>query len=180
MRDAPEGWEWLRIQAEPCPQCGHDPARMPLDALGAVALEEVANWRAFLDAAEASDLRRSRSAGVWTPLQYALHVRDMLVVFAGRIELACREDDPVVSWFDPGEGAWRAYNATEPAKAAAAIGDAAEGFCSVLERRRDDDWSRTARRDGVDSFSVAGLACFGVHEAHHHLLDANGRLGAVA
>jgi hypothetical protein len=37
-------------------------------------------------------------------------------------------------------------------------------------------WSRIARRDGVDRFTVAGLACFGLHEAHHDLLDAEGRL----
>ena len=80
-------------------------------------------------------------------------------------------------WFDPGEDQWRVYNEADAASAAAAIEHAAGGFSSILGVLDERDWSRTARRDGVDQFSVAGLACFGVHEAHHHLLDADGRLG---
>ena len=114
---------------------------------------------------------------MWTPLEYAHHSRDMLVVFGERIELACREDDPVVPWFDPGDEQWRAYNEADAATAAAAIEQAANRFSSILANLQGTDWSRTARRDGVDQFTVAGLACFGVHEAHHHLLDAEGRLG---
>ena len=33
-------------------------------------------------------------------------------------------------------------------------------------------------QDGVYTFTVAGLACCAVHEAHHHLLDANGTLAS--
>jgi hypothetical protein len=179
VKDAPEGWEWVRIQGQPCPQCGHDPARLPVDGLAPAALDAAAHWRRFLEAADPDELRRSPAPEVWTPLQYALHSRDMLVVFGERIELACREDDPVVPWFDPGEAAWLAYNETDPASAAAAIDSAAAGFASVLGGLQQGDWSRTARRDGVDRFTVAGLACFGVHEAHHHLLDAEGRLAEM-
>ena len=176
MKEAPEGWEWVRIQSDPCPQCGHDPAQLPVSALGSSAIEAAAGWREFLETADPDALRLSPTPDVWTPLQYAFHTRDMLVVFGDRIELACREDDPVVPWFDPGDEEWRAYNEAEPATAAVAIEQAAGGFSSIVGRLQDDDWSRTARRDGVDRFTVAGLACFGLHEAHHHLLDAQGRL----
>jgi len=178
MKDATEGWEWVRIQSEPCPQCGYDPARLRPDALGSAAIHAAAQWREYLEVASTGGLRRSPAPDVWTPLQYALHSRDMLVVFGERIELACREDDPVVPWFDPGEAAWLAYNETEPARAADAIDGAAAGFAAILGRLDESDWVRTARRDGVDRFTVAGLACFGVHEVHHHLLDAQGRLGS--
>jgi hypothetical protein len=176
MRDGSEGWEWVRIQSDPCPQCGHDPARLRVDALGAATREAAADWRTFLESADTEQLRRSPAPDVWTPLQYAFHTRDMLVVFGERIELACREDDPAVPWFDPGEEAWRAYNEADPARAAAVIEQAAEGFGSTLGRLKEGDWSRSARRDGVDRFTVAGLACFGLHEAQHHLLDADGTL----
>ena len=176
MKDAPEGWEWVRIQSEPCPQCGQDPARLPLGALGATAIDAAASWSSFLESTDPEVLRRSPAPGVWTPLQYAFHARDMLVVFGERIELACREDDPAVPWFDPGDEEWRAYNEAEPASAANAIERAAGDFSSILAHLQQSDWFRTARRDGVDQFTVAGLACFGIHEAHHHLLDADGRL----
>ncbi len=71
MKNAPEGWQWVRIQDRACPQCGQDPA-----------------------------------ADVCSPIQYGAHVRDMVRVFGDRIL----------------------------------------------------------------------LACFAVHEAHHHLLDAQGRI----
>lgn len=176
MKDTPEGWEWVRIQSEPCPQCGHDPARLPVNALGAAALQAATDWRTFLEAADPELLRLSPAPEVWTPMQYAFHSRDMLVVFGERIELACRDDDPVVPWFDPGEEQWRAYNEAEPASAADAIERGAASFSATLARLDASDWSRTARRDGVDRFTVAGLACFGLHEARHHLLDAEGRI----
>jgi hypothetical protein len=59
---------------------------------------------------------------------------------------------------------------------AADIERQARRLAAIIGERSETDWSRTARRDGVDRFTVAGLACFGVHEAHHHLLDAEGTL----
>lgn len=97
-----EGWEWTRIQSQPCPQCGHDPAALPQETLGAAAQEAAAEWRQFLDAADRPFLRTSLASGVWSPLQYGAHSRDMLKVFADRIVAALAEDDPVVGWFDPG------------------------------------------------------------------------------
>jgi hypothetical protein len=176
MKDVPEAWEWVRIQSERCPQCGQNPAGLPVGTLGSATLDAAASWRTFLESADPDRLRRSPAPEVWTPLQYAFHARDMLVVFGERIELACREDDPAVPWFDPGEEAWRAYNEADPVRAASAIEQAADGFSSVVGRLGESDWTRTARRDGVDRFTVAGLACFGLHEVHHHLLDAAGRL----
>jgi hypothetical protein len=45
-------------------------------------------------------------------------------------------------------------------------------------------WSRTVINDrgvyGVCTFTMAGLACNAVHEAHHHLLDATGTLGTTS
>ena len=78
MKDAPEAWEWERIQSEACPQCGLDPARLPVGTLGANTVEAAARWREFLESADPGTLRRSAGPEVWTPLQYAFHVRDML------------------------------------------------------------------------------------------------------
>jgi hypothetical protein len=44
-------------------------------------------------------------------------------------------------------------------------------------------WSRVVVNDrgvyGVYTFTLRGLACTAVHETHHHLLDAQGALGAT-
>ena len=170
-----EGWQWTLIQSLPCPQCGQHPAASPPATLGQVAVESAAAWRTFLTA-QSQNLSASPRPGVWSPLQYGAHSRDMLRVFADRIVMAVEEDDPVVPWFDPGPDAWASFNQLDPGELADAIEAQAHRLAGVLAARGDGDWARTARRDGVDSFTVAGLACFAVHEAHHHLLDANGSI----
>jgi hypothetical protein len=173
---ASEGWEWTLIQSLPCPQCGHHPVGASPSALGPMAIECASAWSAFLLGADDASLRGHPAPDVWSPIQYAAHSRDMLRVFGDRILLAVAEDDPVVPWFDPGPEGWSAYDRLGAAGVAADIRAEASRFASVLADLVDGAWSRPARRDGVDRFTVAGLACFAVHEAHHHLLDANGTL----
>lgn len=171
-----EGWQWTRIQTDPCPQCGQHPAGQPPTTLGRMALGSAAAWRSFLSEADDAHLRASPSPDVWSPLQYGAHSRDMLQVFGDRILLAVSEEDPVVPWFDPGPDGWARYNLLDPAQLADELDTSAGRLASIVAERTEHDWNRTARRDGVDRFTVAGLACFGVHEAHHHLLDANGSI----
>lgn len=170
-----EGWDWTLIQSLPCPQCGQHPAALDLTSLGQVAVESAASWRTFLGTAGAG-LRAGPRPGVWSPLQYGAHSRDMLRVFGDRIVMAVQEDDPMVPWFDPGSDGWLAYNELDPGELADDIDAQAHRLAGVLAERGDGDWARTARRDGVDRFTVGGMACFAVHEAHHHLLDADGSL----
>lgn len=106
-------------------------------------------------------------------------MRDMFAVFADRMVLAVAEDDPVVPWFDPGEEGWVEYNRLPAEQVAAEICDRAAHFADVVATTSPGQWGRTARRDGTDVFTVAGLACFGAHEGHHHLMDVNGELAAA-
>ncbi|OLE69743.1 MAG: hypothetical protein AUI36_04535, partial [Cyanobacteria bacterium 13_1_40CM_2_61_4] len=167
-----EGWEWVRIQTDACPQCGHNPARTPVHSLGGEGIESATDWGQFLSGVDQGYLRTSPAPGVWSPIQYAAHVRDMLRVFGDRILLAVEEDSPIVPWFDPSEEEWDRYNKLDPGDVASDVAVQADRLAAILEDRRDQDWDRTAVRDGVDHFTVAGMACFAVHEAHHHLLDA--------
>ena len=161
-----------------CPQCGQHPGALPASDLGGVAVDSAGAWRELLATDDDGHLRTNPAPGVWSPIQYGAHVRDMLVVFGDRILLAVAEDDPNVPWFDPGEDGWDSYNRLDRGDLADDIERQATRLAAIVGDRTESDWSRTARRDGVDSFTVAGLACFGVHEAHHHLLDAAGRLPA--
>ncbi len=173
-----EGWDWVRIQADPCPQCGQDPARIPDDELGAAGIEEATAWHGFLSTAAPQVLRTHPAPGVYSPMEYAVHVRDMYRVFGDRILLAVEQDNPSVPSFDPTDAEFAIYNALDPAAVAIEIRTEADRLASILGGRRPGDWDRTAMRDGTDRFTVGGLARFAVHEAHHHLLDANGELAA--
>ena len=176
---AGEGWDWVLVQNTACPQCGHDPAAVPTGSLGEAGLAEAAEWRRFLADADLGYLKTSPRPGVWSPAQYAAHVRDTVAVFADRVLLAVAEDDPVVPWFEPSQAEWAAFNELTPAELADGIEAQARRMAGVLAGLKGSDWARTARRDGTDNFTVAGLARFAVHEAHHHLFDARGALRAT-
>jgi hypothetical protein len=171
-----EGWEWVRIQSEACPQCGYAPAELPVSALGGAATAEAAAWRSFLVGADPRTLDLSPALGVWSPLQYAAHVRDMFRVFGDRVLLAIEFDNPTVPGYFPTEDECRAYNSLGAREIAADIGSQADRLARILADRVGNDWGRTVMRDGVDRFTVAGLGCFAAHEAHHHLRDVTGEL----
>lgn len=175
-----EGWQWPRIQNEPCPQCGFNPAAMDPASLGEVAVGLAAEWRAFLVEADDSYLRRIPEPGVNSPLQYGAHVRDILRVYGERMVLGIEQDCPTVAIFNPAQEVWEEYNRADAAELATDIVGRADRLADIVAQVDEAGWSRIVVNDrgryGVYTFTVAGLARNAVHEAHHHLLDAKGTL----
>jgi hypothetical protein len=172
-----EGWEWVLIQSTACPQCGDDPASLDRFALGPAAVASVDPWDRFLTDADDAYLRTYPHQGVWSPIEYAAHVRDMLREFGSRIQLALTQDNPSVAGFDHEPAATaEQYNDLPVEVLAADLRAQAIRLAGILETVDEAGWARTAMRDGVDRFTVHGMACFAVHESHHHLLDAAGTL----
>jgi hypothetical protein len=179
-RERGEGWQWARAQTDQCPQCGLHPAAMDQAVLGGQLMELAGSWRTFLLDADDTYLRANPAPGIFSPLQYGAHVRDIQRVYGDRILLMLEEDDPVFPQFNPDEDAWNGYNQLDPAALADEIEAQASRLAGILAQLQSDDWARTMTRDGgsdgVYQFTVAGLASYAVHESHHHLLDANGTL----
>jgi hypothetical protein len=179
-RERGEGWQWARAQTDRCPQCGHHPAAMERDALGPALIEQAESWRTFLSEADDASLRSNPAPGVFSPIQYAAHVRDIQRVYGDRILLMLQDDNPVFPQFNPDEDAWNGYNGLDRAALADDLDAQARRLAGILDGLEPADWSRTMTRDGgtdgVYQFTVAGLASYAVHESHHHLLDANGTL----
>jgi hypothetical protein len=180
-----EGWQWSRIQEEPCPLCGLNPANMDPEALGPRVVELAGKWRTFLVEADDGFLRHNPDTGVFSPMQYGAHVSGMLRVARERLELGLEQEAPTVPLFNPGQDEWARYNALD----AQALADDLEGNASrvaeILGRLEGSQWSRTVINDrgqyGIYTFTLIGIGRNVVHESHHHLLDAEGRLnlGAV-
>lgn len=175
-----EGWEWPRIQAEACPQCGLNPAGMAPETLGTRLVELAANWRGFLIEADDGYLRHIPEPGVNSPLQYGAHVRDILKVYGDRMILGLEQDNPTVPMFHPPQEVWEEYNRSDPAELGADLEARAAAVAGTVARMAPEAWSRTVVNDrgpyGTYTFTIAGLARNMVHEAHHHLLDATGAL----
>jgi hypothetical protein len=153
---------------------------VPPNALGPRLVELAGSWRQFLVETDDTYLRKNPEPGIFSPLQYGAHVRDLFRVYGDRIEVAVKEDNPSFPQFSPPDDVWEAYNRLGSEELAADMGNQAERLASILGQLGPDDWYRTMVRDGgkdgVYTFTVAGQARYAVHEAYHHLLDANGTL----
>lgn len=179
-RERGEGWQWARAQTERCPQCGEDPSSIEYALLGDALLEAAAAWRTFLHEADDGYLRTIPGPGIFSPIQYGAHVRDIQRVYGDRILLMLHEENPVFPQFNPDESAWAGYNQISTDALSDDLEAQAQRLADILGGLQPDDWERTMVRDGgtdgVFSFTVAGLASYAVHESRHHLLDANGTL----
>lgn len=175
-----EGWQWARTQTDACPQCGLHPGKKAPPSLGPELIALAGQWRAFLLSADETYLRTNPEPGVFSPLQYGAHVRDILKAYGDRVVLALAEDDPRVPQLSPSDDQWKAYNDVAPSVLADDLEAQAVRLADLLGGLSDEGWHRTFVRDGgkdgVVRYDLAGLAAYAVHEAHHHLLDANGTL----
>lgn len=179
-----EGWQWHRIQEEPCPQCGHNPAALPDNSLGDRVVGLAGAWRDFLTTADDDYLRRIPEPGVFSPIQYGAHVDGMLTVAGDRVQLGLDQESPVVPIFNPGQDEWVKYNAMDAEDLASDLEGHARRLATILDGIESAQWTRTVVNDrgqyGIYTFTLAGLGRNAVHEAHHHLLDAKGTLSLGA
>jgi hypothetical protein len=162
-----------------CTECGYTYAALPRPALAPSIALGGAQHAARL--APSAALTRHPAPDVWSPLDYACHVRDVLVVQRERIVRAQTEDQPVFPPMDRGrrvvEGA---YNQQDPAQAAREQRDAATALAELLDGLDDRGWART----GVYNFpetavrDVDWIARHTLHEVTHHLMDVDRTLGA--
>jgi hypothetical protein len=125
------------------------------------------------------DLRQRPAPEVWSALEYACHVRDVLLVQRERVLLARRADTPALEAMGRDERVEHdGYAEQDPGDVARQLGDAAAMFANVLARLGPSDWDRTMsytypqRADR----SLRWVAVHTVHELRHHLLDARRQL----
>jgi hypothetical protein len=163
-----------------CGECGFDYFTLPRFALSpSIALG--GTQHAARLAAPPAALTTRRAPGVWSPLEYACHVRDVLVVQRERIVATQTEDQPVFSPMDRERRVVEdAYNSQEPADVALALLTAAVDLAELVAGLDDRGWART----GVYNFpetavrDVDWIARHTLHEMTHHLMDVDRTLGA--
>jgi hypothetical protein len=163
----------FRALDDVCSQCGFTYA---------VGRAEITPWlrsdaHAFVEKIGRFDdvsVRTRPELGVWSPLEYACHVRDVLRLQTERILLAQKEVEPV---FVPMRRDERVvedrYNEQDPAAVVAEILSRAEAFASMLDGLDDRGWART----GVYNYpepalrTVEWIAIHTTHELLHHRGD---------
>ena len=159
---------------ERCEECGFDGADVwPeqaadfLDGLGA-------EWQRRTDDLTEEQLRNRPAEGVWSPLEYAAHSRDVtaMVGWAMREVLAGRTlpEGPPIDVDDVAEQA--RYSELDPATVIEELTSNAKRVARHAREARPTDWFRSAPVDGKPTIALDALRHV-VHDATHHLMDVD-------
>jgi hypothetical protein len=161
-----------------CDECGFAYDLDGATSAGATIVDGAATV-AGLVGTDGTDVRARRHEPVWSPIEYACHVRDVLLVQRERVLAARRRERPS---FEPMGRDERVehdgYAAQNPQDVARQVVDAAQMFANVLSRLGPDDWDRTVvyNYPTERERSLRWVAVHTVHEVRHHLLDIRRQL----
>jgi hypothetical protein len=120
------------------------------------------------------DVRRRPAEGVWSPLEYACHVRDVFRVQRDRVGLALSSAEPVFAPMGRDERAViDAYNDQEPGVVLAELTAAADELAGVFGRLTPAELARTGVYNWPEPrvVTVHWIGRHSVHEGEHHLMD---------
>lgn len=160
--------DWTWVLERPCPECGFDASSAEPGRAGDEVRAMVPRWRVVLARPEVRD-RPDEST--WSPLEYGCHVRDVLELFAERLQLIREHHDPLFGNWDQDETAEQ-YGATDPGEVADQIETGAEHFAA--EVAAVENWDRIGRRSNGSLFTASSLTRYGLHDLVHHLWDVRG------
>ncbi|MEO6714060.1 MAG: DinB family protein [Mycobacteriales bacterium] len=159
-----------------CESCAYQYDDLPRAQLPASIREYAQRFGTVLAANDALALRRRPAPEVWSPLEYACHVRDVLAMQRERLERALAEDLPDFEPMDrEGRVTSERYNEQDPKVVARQLVNAAGEYAGRVESLDDEQWLR----GGVYHWPVTTtrtmdwVARHTVHELIHHLHDVD-------
>ena len=176
MTIVPDSKDWTWVLRKPCPECGFDTRSFAREEVVDLLRANAAAWQEALSTPR--DLRRRPAPGVWSPLEYACHVRDVFRLYDTRLALMLTEDDPLYpNWDQDATAVADRYGEQHPATVREELSEAAESLTANLASVTADQWSRPGRRSDGAEFTVESFARYLIHDPIHHLYDATGRRG---
>ncbi len=165
----PDDKDWTFVLCERCPECGYRADDVDAHDLPGLVRQAAAPWA---DVLARPDVRTRPQPHVWSALEYGCHVRDVLTVFTGRVELVRSQDDPTFANWDQDETALtQRYWEQDPATVAAELASAAERNAAVWAEVTEPEWSRPATRSNGSRFTLDTLGRYMLHDLRHHLHD---------
>ena len=165
--------DWTWVIQQPCPECGYDPGTIPTEQIPDGLRRAAARWQLVL---QRPDITLRPSPQVWSPLEYAAHVRDVYVIMGDRAELMLTESEPTFpNWDQDATALENRYWEADPATVAAEIAVAAERTAAVFGTVSPDQWDRNGFRSNSAVFTVRTLGIYCLHDLVHHLHDVSRR-----
>ena len=157
-----------------CDECGFDYDTLPRSAVPGQIVERAAEVAQAVRALDDRKARRRPREGVWSPLEYVCHVRDVLVFQDRRVRQAQAEDEPTFAPMNRDERAVaERYNEQDPTTVADETAAAAQLLAATLDALPGAGWERTGGygHPRPQVVTTEWVARHTVHELVHHLLD---------
>jgi hypothetical protein len=165
----PDVKDWTWVLQQPCAECGFDAAALHGRDIGRMVRVQTQFWPQVLSRPDAP---QRPAPNVWSPLEYACHVRDVCKIFTMRVELMRTEDDPEFANWDQDETALVGeYWSQDPRTVGEQLLEAARQAADAFDKVGDDEWTRTGRRSNGSVFTVETLGRYFVHDLVHHRHD---------
>ena len=169
QQPAPDVKDWTWVLSKQCPDCHFDAAAITLDDLPRLIDGVVAT---FADRLADEDAAQRPSPEVWSPLEYACHVRDVCGMFAGWLGRMLAEDDPqFANWDQDATAIEQRYWEQDPAAVLAQLRPAAESIGAAFAAVSAEQQQRRGRRSDGAAFTVDTLGRYFVHDLVHHARD---------
>jgi SAM-dependent methyltransferase len=171
MTIEPDAKDWTWILERACPECGFDAPGLDRDRIPQAIRDNATLWEVVLGT---DDAAVRPSANVWSPLEYACHVRDVNALFERRLALMLAEDDPAFeNWDQDAAADAEDYGSQDPVTVGGEVTAAATSVAAAYERVEGEQWQRPARRSDGASFTVESFARYHLHDLVHHAHDVS-------
>jgi hypothetical protein len=169
IQPEPEDRDWTFVLTQGCAECGFvganvDPADIPARVRAGAA--------AFRLALGAPNATTRPAPAVWSPTEYACHVRDMCRIMTERAQLMLNTDDPIfANWDQDASAIDERYWEQDPAVVADELDHAADSLAATYASVPQDAWERPGRRSNGTVFTVDSLGRYMLHDMEHHVWD---------
>jgi hypothetical protein len=175
MPITPDTKDWTWVLERVCPECAFDVHSFERSQMGAMIRSNARAWTQVLS--ERDDLGRRPSEDVWSPLEYACHVRDVFALYDERLALMLDQDDPEFpNWDQNATAVSERYVDQDPATVSEQLQQRAHELAASFDRIDGEMWDRRGRRSDGASFTVETFARYLIHDPIHHLHDVGAPL----
>jgi hypothetical protein len=158
-----------------CDSCEFEWGSVPRDEVAARLGAATAGLAERLTATAPDDLRRRPDPEVWSAIEYACHVRDVLLVMRERVLLILRSSSPpaIAPMGRDERVVHDRYREQAPADVSRQLLDAAAMLVFLFDGIDDELWGLTCIYGYPEPAerTLAWVAQHVVHEAEHHLAD---------
>ncbi|EWT02437.1 methyltransferase type 12 [Intrasporangium oryzae NRRL B-24470] len=169
----PDSADWTWVLSRHCPDCGFDARDVRVDGIPEILHDASSRYAAVLGRA---DVRTRPSSGVWSPLEYVCHVRDVCDVMRGRVEQILAGGGELVhfaNWDQDETALEKAYWRSDPSEVRREVTRAFDAAAAAYALPVGEQWTWPAERSNGSRFTTDSLAKYFLHDVIHHLWDVN-------